>query len=199
VVRDSRLALMLCLSLLMLAVRSPAAPSVFLLGGLTGSNQTFHPDVDVDLDARWGISLGAGCEISLTRSVSVASDVSFVRRGAVPKLESESDSSIDLMYLSIPVVFKARFPAGESEQWYLGAGPRLDILLSEADERPPWIMGDFEPRDMGIDVCIGLSDESRFVELRSSFSLTDCYRHDGLTARNRAVSLLVGIGFKTHS
>ena len=133
----------------------------------------------------------------------------YLQEFSVPPSPSTSASTIladnRVDYLSIPILAKFTFPAGDFHPYVL-AGPRFDfqlgyhrtIVFNDPSLAPPYdhfkkslLGGSF---GLGTQVC-HLTPVPLLVELRYNPDFSDSYQEGGLSVRNNAYDIWVGVEF----
>lgn len=97
-------------------------------GGLNMAGAAVEDEPD-NQDRRMGVAAGLQAEFGVTNPYSLLVEPMYLQRGArfdVPI--SDSDAEVDMNYLEVPVLLKAKFGKTAAHA-YLFAGPSLGFLL----------------------------------------------------------------------
>jgi hypothetical protein len=149
---------------------------------------------DVALERRTGLLAGGFVTMPIARRLGLQAEAVYVTKGVA--LEGPFASEVDLDYLELPVLARARLAgplfavAGPAFAYRLRARGRT-TFLGETDEAD--LSDEFEPWDVGLAAGLGLTIRRRFeVEVRYTYGLRniDIRRgDDGPSVTNRAVAL----------
>lgn len=196
-------AIMMILGLFLMITNAQAQLSINkgLKGGLNFASISVDPDQETELESRTGLAFGGYLEIDPIGPLGVQADVLFSQKGSKTTFGSESQT-VKVTYVEIPVVAKFSIPLAPTMTYNVHAGPALAFKLSEGLD-PEGESGDednFKSSDLGFVVGFGLTVNALVsqvqIDARYTLGLSDVAVEGlGFEAKNRALTLLVGIGF----
>jgi hypothetical protein len=159
-------------------------------------------------DYRWGITGGVYVELLDVPLLSLVAEVQYTQKGMSFSLPVTTESqpfgtgqfmtlSPRVDYLSFPLLAKLRllFPILTP---YIIAGPRADLLVYKKGDGFDAVIDEFKSTDVGATVGVGVEVNTPLpvgllAEVRYNASLTDSFKNEFLTVRNRSFDFLVGL------
>ncbi len=172
-----------------------------LRGGLNFANVSVDPDQDFELKSRTGLAVGGYLEVDPVGPLGVQADVLFSQKGAKLSLGSE-EATAKITYLEIPVVAKLSIPLAPTMTYNVHAGPAFCFKLSEGFDPEDFADDEdsFKSSDLGLVVGLGLTVNALIsqvqIDARYTIGLSDInVEGSGFEAKNKALTILVGVGF----
>jgi hypothetical protein len=180
---------------------SPAAAQDFsygIKGGLNVSNISFKTDdTSVLPGSRGGFAIGGFVESWLRmEGWTVLTEALISQKGS--QVDSlGSDASVRLTYLEVPVLLRAAVQGPRRSVMHLYIGPAFSIELGEGLDPEDAADDDvFKPFDVGLTFGGSIEIRKAILDVRYSLGLADIADEDdfldGVSARNRTFSILVG-------
>ena len=129
--------------------------------GIASANVSIDPDSDGSFDSKTGFILGAVLEYPLNDNLNLRSGVSLTAKGTQSSEElagAKFESSLDLSYLTIPILAQYKFNTSATTPYLLGG---LDIGILMSAEAEVTISG------------TGFFDGTTTEDLKDSLSSTD--------------------------
>jgi hypothetical protein len=174
----------------------------------------YSPQMGLDaswIDPVWGIDAGIFAEFFTDKYFSLVTELHYIQKGCTFTVTGTaidpnsplgySDTGEQKLiqrcnYLSIPVMAKLRIETGTVTP-YIAVGPRFEFLLSHPSSH---VFDQFKTTELAATAAAGIEVESGFgsrvlFEIGYTMSLSDSFKNDNLTIRNRSISFLVGVQF----
>jgi hypothetical protein len=162
------------------------------------------------IDPIWGLDAGVSVEFFRFPNFSVLTELHYVQRGrtvtAVATAPANNpqgyvdlgpvEVSHRLIYFGIPLLAKLRIE-GEKVTPYVAFGPRVEYLASYPSLP---VYDHFRKTEFSANVVAGFELSLGFIptlmaEIAYTVSLTNAFRNELVTVKNRSLSYLVGIAF----
>lgn len=158
----------------------------FNFGAKAGVNFASLSGDDVDLEGRTGLHLGVLAEFMLSEEFAVQPELIYSAQGA-----SEEDYSLQLDYISIPVMAKYYVLEGLS----IEAGPQFafNINSKEKFEDETVDLEDVKSIDFGAGLGLGYKLSNIFFQGRYVFGFSDIF--EDVDVKNSVLQLSVGYMF----
>jgi len=129
----NQLTKLFALIILMAFASNTYAQSFILKGGLNSSSMTLKDDdgnYSDEAKQKLGYHLGAGIEFSLAESFALETGLMVQTAGFATEEILGIKSSINLLYITVPILAKPKFSLNEKTNIFLVAGPYLGYGLS---------------------------------------------------------------------
>jgi hypothetical protein len=186
-----------------------------LKGGVTFANlpsfaEILEEEEEVeDLSYRFATVLGGAVGIGVSDTLSIQPEMLWVKRGLTGRDPDDTEISLELDYLSIPILL--RFGIDEPDGFRLLLGPTFNLNLrgvaveemrvrSGNRERlvriEEDVKNDVEAFDLGLTVGAGYYGRSFLVEGRYEEGLTNALSFEGLDDTHRHRTFLIMAGFR---
>src|SRR5688572_18762938 len=164
-----------------------------------------------DLDSRTGFAGGAFADYQLNDRFGVRGELLYIQKGAegefvIPGGDHGHESIVKLDYVEVPLLFTARFPAGEKFAFSLFAGPTLafnttaEVEVMEHDETEE--LDNVEDFEFGGAVGGGieymLSSFSLLADVRYGIGATSVVGDvagASVDVKNRGIAIMGGLAF----
>lgn len=178
--------------------------------GLISSDLSYNNfPTTVETERKLGFVGGAFVEWFNNPIFSVITQIEYAQKGSSYEIVMTGEGgpepigtktySNKLDYLSIPIYAKFKIPSIIISP-YLFAGARVDFLLSYSTEFDSTIFSKFKNTTFGGVIGIGVQPMlniplNPFLEFRYDFDFTNSYDENGMTIKNNAFVILLGVTF----
>lgn len=172
-----------------------------LKGGLNFASFSLDPEPEGgSTSSQTGIAGGLFIELDLLGPLDIQVEGLFSQKGSKFKSDAGGESTTKLSYLEVPVLAKISIPLAPTMSYNVHAGPALGFKLSESFD--PEINSEadfFKSSDLGAVVGLGLKFNALVsfvtIDARYTLGLSNVSDSDTGEAKNRSLTLLVGLGF----
>lgn len=183
--------------------------------GVVRAEQKWDYSPQTGLDASginpiWGVDAGVFAEFFDCKNFSLLTELHYVQKGSTYTITGtepadnaqgyietgKEDIKERCNYLSIPVMAKLRLETGKITP-YIAVGPRLEFLISHPSSA---VFDQLKKAEVAATASAGLEVDAGFTphllcEVSYTLGLTDSFKNDYLTVKNRSLSLLIGVQF----
>jgi hypothetical protein len=165
------------------------------LGGDNPGGIVFEPTCKLSFAA------GGFVNVSLHDSFAIQPEILYVMKGGGREADGMARGSWNINYIEIPVLLQGRYSLLRRLDIYGFLGPEISLLINAELENENGETRDFtdEARILDVGVMFGVGTAWRpsqkgalIVEARYDLGLRSIDRDEGVDARNRALSLMVG-------
>lgn len=172
-----------------------------LKGGLNFASFSLDPEPEGgSTSSQTGIAGGLFLELDLLGPLDIQVEGLFSQKGSKFESDAGGESSTTLSYLEVPVLAKISIPLAPTMSYNVHAGPALGFKLSESFD--PELNSDedfYKGSDLGAVVGLGLKFNALVsfvtIDARYTLGLSNVLDSDNGEAKNRSLTLLVGLGF----
>jgi hypothetical protein len=188
---------------LMLAAALPVQAASKWAGFKGGLNMAdISSDDDADTDFRNGFSGGGFFGMGIGESFGVQLEGLYVMKGAKGEVAGD-DATAKIDYLEFPVLFVAKFPAGETLGFNVFGGPTFGFNINselEVDGSDTLDLSD-DTKSFELGAAIGagleflLESFSIVVDARYTLGATEIYDEDSADDKNRGIGIMGGVSF----
>jgi hypothetical protein len=191
---------------LMVATVANAQFSWGVQGGVNLSNLSFDQDIPLSVNPKIGFNIGLMADYDFAHNMAIQSGLFFTTKGAKSEREilgNELKTTINLMYLQIPVHFAYKVDVTPGARIVFHGGPYAaygvggshKVNGKKVDDSK--IFGDdgYRPFDFGLGIGVGAEFGQIFVGLGWDMGLANISRGDVGTLRNQNAFLTVGYKF----
>jgi Outer membrane protein beta-barrel domain len=171
--------------------------------GVTFGTLSFDPDDGADVGYRVGLAAGGFVALPVGSRLTIQPEGLFNQKGS--KTDDEGlETTIKLDYIEVPVLVKYALTHGGQRSIFVFGGPSAAFKVRS---RATASFGDttidldedenIEDFEFGIVAGGGIDFGKWSIDGRYAFGLSDLNRDDseGVTIRNRAISILAGVRF----
>ena len=170
--------------------------------GVSIANIAFDPS-NSDVKSKIGLQLGIAAEIGVNDMFAIQPELLFIQKGA--KSKANSDASLNLSYLEIPVLAKVKF-GSDAAKFYAIAGPSIGIAIGGTDKDASGSedlkfgsdTGQFKRTDFGLQFGAGVNIKNFIIDVRYGLGLSNIINvPSGASGslKNRAIGITVGYAF----
>lgn len=180
-------------------VASPAAgQEIGVLKGLNSANIQFGGDgAAASADPRHGIVGGKYLSHVIRGPVAIELDVLMAMKGTEFEFGQSDAGKAKLLYLDFPLLARLNIPVSGAARLHLIAGPSFNFKLSGTFDREGSAADDrIKVYETALVVGGGATVNRFRIDARYGLGLTDIAKEADFTARNRVVSVLVGVVLK---
>jgi hypothetical protein len=187
------------ISVVTLSTISEAQLRVGLKAGISQSKQQISGNSIFSNDHYKSYHAGLISDIRLAGNFYLQPQILYSRRGStlLNSTASTADTKVRINYIDVPVNLVYKFPVAFG-QLFAGAGPSFSYGFGGKQEQNGQKQGlyagkNWKREDISLSFTAGIEfNNGLFISANSQKGLMDVYKPDGVSVKNRSVSLSVG-------